>query len=117
MAMLKKQFGPRLIGEAMQEAVDDSAMQAHFDETGARPAMQPKIEMQNGETWQEGQDVTVALSYEALPDIAKPDFSGITLSVWWSRPTTPRWTRRCKTSPNRRRILTTRTPRPKTATR
>ena len=78
MAMLKKQFGPRLIGEAMQEAVD-SAMQAHFDETGARPAMQPKIEMQNGETWQEGQDVTVALSYEALPDIAEPDFSGITL--------------------------------------
>ena len=78
MAMLKKQFGPRILGEAMQEAVD-SAMQAHFDETGARPAMQPKVEMKNGETWAEGDDVTVELSYEALPDIAAPDFSAIAL--------------------------------------
>ncbi len=78
MAMLKKQFGPRILGEAMQEAVD-SAMQAHFDETGARPAMQPKIEMQDGETWKEGDDVTVALSYEALPEIDEPDFSVLTL--------------------------------------
>ena len=78
MAMLKKQFGQRLMGEAMQEAVD-GAMQAHFDETGARPAMQPKVEMQNGETWKEGDDVTVALSYEALPEIDEPDFAAITL--------------------------------------
>ena len=33
MALLKKQFGPRLMGEAMQEAVD-GAMQGHLDETG-----------------------------------------------------------------------------------
>ena len=78
MALLKKQFGQRLLGEAMQEAVD-GAMQAHFDETGARPAMQPKVEMQNGETWKEGDDVTVALSYEALPEIDEPDFAAITL--------------------------------------
>ncbi|MCB1389532.1 MAG: trigger factor, partial [Rhodobacteraceae bacterium] len=78
MAMLKKQFGPRLLGEAMQEAVD-GAMQAHFDETGARPAMQPKVEMQGGETWKEGDDVVVALTYEALPDIDEPDFTGIAL--------------------------------------
>ncbi|WP_127104389.1 trigger factor [Pararhodobacter zhoushanensis] len=78
MAMLKKQFGQRLIGEAMQEAVD-GAMQSHFEETGARPAMQPKVEMKDGETWKEGDDVVVDLSYEALPDIAEPDFSGVTL--------------------------------------
>ena len=78
MAMLKKQFGQRLMGEAMQEAVD-GAMQTHFEETGARPAMQPKVEMQNGETWKEGDDVTVALSYEALPEIDEPDFAAITL--------------------------------------
>ncbi|MCA0204102.1 MAG: trigger factor [Proteobacteria bacterium] len=78
MAMLKKQFGPRLMGEAMQEAVD-GAMQAHFDETGARPAMQPKVEMKDGETWKEGDDVVVELSYEALPEIDEPDFSTIAL--------------------------------------
>jgi trigger factor len=78
MAMLKKQFGQRMIGEAMQEAVD-GAMQAHFEETGARPAGQPKVEMQNGEEWKEGDDVVVEMSYEALPEIATPDFSAITL--------------------------------------
>ena len=36
--LLKKQFGPRLMGEAMQEAVD-GAMQGHLDESGDRPAM------------------------------------------------------------------------------
>lgn len=78
MAMLKKQFGQRMIGEAMQEAVD-GAMQSHFEETGARPAGQPKVEMKNGETWKEGDDVVVEMSYEALPEIATPDFSAITL--------------------------------------
>jgi len=78
MAMLKKQFGQRLTGEAMQESVDN-AMQAHFDQSGDRPAAQPKVEMQNGEEWKEGDDVIVEMSYEALPDIATPDFSAITL--------------------------------------
>lgn len=78
MAMLKKQFGQRMIGEAMQEAVD-GAMQAHFEETGARPAGQPKVEMKDGETWKEGDDVVVEMSYEALPTIETPDFSAITL--------------------------------------
>ena len=78
MAMLKKQFGPRVLGEAMQEAVD-GAMQQHFDETGVRPAGQPRVEMQGGETWKEGDDVVVSMSYEALPEIAEPDFGAITL--------------------------------------
>ncbi|PVH30401.1 trigger factor [Pararhodobacter oceanensis] len=78
MAMLKKQFGQRLMGEAMQEAVD-GAMQAHFEETGDRPAAQPAVEMQNGEEWKEGDDVVVSMSYEALPTIEAPDFSGISL--------------------------------------
>ncbi len=78
MAMLKKQFGQRLTGEAMQETID-GAVQGHFDATGARPAMQPKIEMVNGETWKEGDDITVTLTYEALPEIAEPDFSTLTL--------------------------------------
>lgn len=78
MAMLKKQFGQRLMGEAMQEAVD-GAMQAHFEQTGDRPAAQPAVEMQNGDEWKEGDDVVVSMSYEALPTIEAPDFSGISL--------------------------------------
>ncbi|MCC5988723.1 MAG: trigger factor [Pararhodobacter sp.] len=78
MALLKKQFGQRLLGEAMQEAVDD-AMREHFEASGDRPAMQPKVEMQNGEDWKEGDDVVVDLSYDALPPIEEPDYTALSL--------------------------------------
>ncbi|MFC3169011.1 trigger factor [Paracoccus fontiphilus] len=78
MAMLKKQFGPRILGDAMQEAID-GALKKHLDESGDRPATQPKVEMQNGETWKEGDDVVVNVSYEALPPIPEVDLTGLTL--------------------------------------
>ena len=77
MALLKKQFGQRLMGEAMQEAVD-GAMSKHFEESGDRPAMQPDVKMVN-EDWKEGDDVTVALSYEALPEIPEVDLKAVKL--------------------------------------
>jgi trigger factor len=77
MALLKKQFGPRLIGEAMQESVD-GAMQSHLEECGDRPAMQPEVKMVN-EDWKEGDDVVVAMSYEALPEIPEVDFKALAL--------------------------------------
>ena len=77
MALLKKQFGPRLLGEAMQESVD-GAMNKHFEESGDRPAMQPKVEMTNDD-WKEGDDIEVAMSYEALPEIPEVDLSKIKL--------------------------------------
>ncbi|MCC5957192.1 MAG: trigger factor, partial [Natronohydrobacter sp.] len=77
MALLKKQFGQRLLGEAMQDAVD-GAMNQHFETTGDRPALQPDVKMTN-EDWKEGDDVVVALNYEALPAIEAPDFAGISL--------------------------------------
>ncbi|WP_417259044.1 trigger factor [Celeribacter sp.] len=78
MALLKKQFGPRILGEAMQETVD-SAMSAHFEETGDKPAMQPNVVMDGGEEWKEGDDVVVNLTYEALPEIPDADLSGVKL--------------------------------------
>lgn len=78
MAMLRKQFGPRLIGDAMQEAID-AAMKEHFDTTGDRPAMQPDVKMVDGEKWKEGQDVVVDMAYEALPAIPDVDASKVVL--------------------------------------
>ncbi|WP_293574549.1 trigger factor [Phaeobacter sp.] len=77
MAMLKKQFGQRLMGEAMQEAID-GAMNQHFEDSGDRPAMQPEVKMTN-EDWKEGDDVNVEMSYEALPEIPEVDLSGVEL--------------------------------------
>ncbi|MGO4853195.1 trigger factor [Phaeovulum sp. W22_SRMD_FR3] len=78
MPILRKQFGQRVLGDAMQEAID-GAMQDHFEKTGDRPAMQPKVEMKDGETWKEGQDVVVTMAYEALPAIPSVELGGITL--------------------------------------
>ncbi|MCA0272715.1 MAG: trigger factor [Proteobacteria bacterium] len=78
MPMLRKQFGERLMGDAMQEAID-GAMKAHFDASGERPAMQPKVEMKDGDKWQKGQDVVVEMSYEVLPAIPEVDLSKVKL--------------------------------------
>jgi len=77
MALLKKQFGQRLMGEAMQESID-GAMSKHFEDSGDRPAMQPEVKMTN-EDWKEGDDVEVDMSYEALPEIPELDLKSVTL--------------------------------------
>lgn len=78
MAMLKKQFGPRVMGDAMQEAID-TALRSHLEQTGDRPALQPKVEMVGGESWKEGDDLVVDVTYEALPAIPDADLSGVEL--------------------------------------
>ena len=77
MALLRKQFGQRLLGESMQEAID-GALSSHLEETGDRPAAQPQMKMTN-EDWKEGDDVNVEVSYEKLPEIEDVDFSKIKL--------------------------------------
>jgi len=77
MALMKKQFGQKVMGEAMQESVDN-AMAKHFEDSGERPAMQPEVKMVN-EDWKEGDDIAVEMSYEALPPIEQPDLKKIKL--------------------------------------
>ena len=77
MAMMRKQFGPRLMGDAMQEAID-GAMQDHLTATGDRPAAQPEMKMSNPD-WKEGDDVVVEVSYEKLPDVPETDLSKVKL--------------------------------------
>ena len=77
MALLKKQYGQRLMGEAMQESID-GAMSKHFEDSGDRPAMQPAVKMTN-EDWKEGDDIYVEMSYEALPIIPEVDLKKIKL--------------------------------------
>lgn len=77
MALLRKQFGQRLMGESMQEAID-GALTSHLEESGDRPAAQPEMKMTN-EDWKEGDDVQVEVTYEKLPEIPETDFSKIKL--------------------------------------
>lgn len=78
MTLLKKQFGQRLMGEAMQETID-GAMTKHFEDSGDRPAMQPEVKMTN-EDWKEGDDVHVEMTYEALPQIPEVDLGKLKLT-------------------------------------
>ena len=73
--LLKKQFGQRVLSEAMQEAVD-GAMTQHFEDKGERPAGEPAVKMVN-EEWKEGDDVEVEMSYEALPEVPEVDFKSV----------------------------------------
>ena len=78
MALLRKQHGPRLMGEAMQETID-GAVSSHLESTGDRPAMQPSVKMAN-EGWKEGDDVVVEVSYEMLPEVPTVDLSSLSLT-------------------------------------
>jgi len=75
--MMRKRFGEQVMGEAMQESVDE-AMRAHFEESGNRPAAQPEIKMTN-EDWKQGDDVELAMNYECLPDVPDVAFKDIKL--------------------------------------
>ena len=77
LALLKKNFGQRVLGEAMQEAVD-GAMTKHFEDKGERPAAEPDVKMTN-EDWKEGDDVEIEMNYEALPEIPEVDLKSIKL--------------------------------------
>lgn len=76
-ALLKKMFAKNLMGEVMQEAVDE-AMRSHFDESGDMPAQQPEIAIKN-ENFDEGDDLTIEVKYERLPDIPDADLAAIKL--------------------------------------
>ena len=75
LAMLKKQFGPKVMGEAMQESID-GALNDHLEKSGDKPAMQPAVKMTD-ENWKEGDDVVVSVEYENLPPVPEVDFDKI----------------------------------------
>ena len=76
-ALLKKMFGKNLMGEILQESVDD-AMRKHFEDSGDQPSQQPEIAIKN-EDFKEGDDLEIELKYERLPEIPEADLASIEL--------------------------------------
>ena len=70
----------RQVGARRGDAGDRSTRRCatHFEATGDRPALQPEVKMTN-EDWQEGQDVEVSMTYEALPQVPEVALAEITL--------------------------------------
>jgi trigger factor len=74
-AVLRKKYGPSVMGEVLERAVNDSSQQA-LAEKGLRPAMQPEIEVIS---FEDGKDLEYTISIEVLPEITPTDFSKIKL--------------------------------------
>jgi trigger factor len=73
--VIKQRYGDAVLGEVMEQAVNDSANQA-LQERNMRPAMEPKIEVQE---YKEGADLEYTLAIEVLPEVEPMDFSTLEL--------------------------------------
>ncbi len=74
-SLLKKRFGPSIMGEILEKAVNSSSQQA-LTEKGIRPASQPEIELTS---FEDGKDVEYSIKLEIIPEIKPIDFNKIKL--------------------------------------
>jgi trigger factor len=74
--LLKKQYGQALLGEALEQAVNQSTAKA-IEDRGLKPALQPRVDLKS--EFGEGKDVEFEVAIEVLPEIGQLDFSGIEL--------------------------------------
>ena len=77
-SLLKKYFYKSVLSEVMQEIVD-TTVRGHFEESGHRPAIEPKVKVLNEQGIDEGQDLNVEFSYEMMPDIPEVPLNAIAL--------------------------------------
>lgn len=77
MPLLKKMFGKSVLGEVVQETVEATVTQ-HIAASGHRPAAQPEIKIVN-QNFEEGDDLTVEIGYDCLPDVPDLDFGTLSL--------------------------------------
>ncbi|KZD09872.1 trigger factor [Oceanibaculum pacificum] len=73
LSLVKKRFGPSVMGEVLEQVVQDSSTQA-MSERDVRPALQPKIEITK---FDEGADLEYTMKVEVMPEITPVDFSSI----------------------------------------
>ena len=74
-ALLKKKYGPSVLGEVIEKMVGDSSNRTMTDR-GLRPATQPKIEIT---AFDEGKDLEYTMAVELMPEIGPVDFSTMEL--------------------------------------
>jgi trigger factor len=73
MSVLRKRFGPSVLGEVLQETVSERTQKA-MDDRGLRPALQPRVDIKQ---FAEGADLEYSVAMEVMPDIKAMDFSGL----------------------------------------
>ena len=74
--LLKKQYGRSVMGEVLEQAVNDGSQQA-INDNELKPALRPKIEVKS---FEDGKDLEFSMELEVLPDVPKVDLKGIELT-------------------------------------
>lgn len=78
MQVLKTKYGRMVLGEVLDKTVQESTAKVIKDQD-IRPALQPKIELKDGETFDEGKDLTYTMTVEVLPKFEIMDLSKIAI--------------------------------------
>lgn len=73
--VLKQRYGRAVIGEVLEEAVQESSQQT-LTERGIRPAGTPHIEVKQ---FDDGSDLEYTMALEKLPEVELPDLSALEL--------------------------------------
>lgn len=73
--VLKQRFGQSVMGEVLEQAVQESVTQT-LEDKDLKPAMQPKVEI---DKFEEGSDLEYTMSLEILPDFEVMDLKSIKL--------------------------------------
>jgi len=75
-SLLKKQYGRQVMGEILEQAVDEGSKQA-ITENQLKPALRPKIEVTK---FDDGSDLEFKLDVEVLPEVPEVDLKAISLT-------------------------------------
>ncbi len=78
MKVVKQKYGKNVIGEVVQNSVDDAARKI-FTQEKIRPADKPQIEIAN---YEEGKDLTFTMDVEVIPPMPEIDFSTISVEKY-----------------------------------
>lgn len=74
--ILKTRYGRMVLGEVLDRTVQESTAKVIKDQD-IRPAMQPKIELKDGESFDESKDLTYTMTVEVLPTFSVMDLAQI----------------------------------------
>ena len=75
LTVLRKRYGPSVMGEVLERTVNDTTSEA-MREHKLRPALQPKIEIVS---FNEGTDLEYKLAVEVLPEVQPMNFAELSL--------------------------------------
>jgi trigger factor len=73
MQILRRRFGPSVLGEVLESTVQGSSAEA-IREANLRPALPPKVDIVS---FSEGADLEYKMSLEVLPEIPEPNFADL----------------------------------------